>query len=233
MFVRWSGDLISHKQERVSFIATKNIHATGYFYDGSLDAVPCWDKIKGVMNPLRNMSVAATKSGSFYAGTYGYTRNAGKKKHAGLDLNASPGTPMFAMYSGIVHYLETRRKGTSEDRDYGNEFVIQTVINSDTLYIQYAHLDATTPIAINPETQETYKEGDHVSIGDLICYSGKTGNARGTDVPNKHLHLGVSTDWKKDHRKISWIDPLPYINGTVNVDSIENNHGRVNSIKCD
>ena len=63
----------------------------------------------------------------------------------------------------------------------------------------------------------------------------KTGNAyRDKDVPNKHLHLGVSTDWQVSRRNNNWIDPAPFLNGTINVDK---NHpysgGTIDNIKCD
>lgn len=99
----------------------------------------------------------------------------------------------------------------------------------------YSHLQAGTPIAINPRTNKPFKEGDEVFEGDLIAYSGKTGNAfNDVSVPNKHVHLGIGTDWQTDHRKTNWIDPLPFLNGTIDVDP-ENKKSSEEfyNIKCD
>ena len=162
----------------------------------------------------------------YYGGTFGMTRNGGTKKHTGVDIAATPGTELYAMYSGTVHMVQTKY---NEDKyvkgSYGNEIVIN----------QYSHLHYREPIAINPRTRLPFKEGDEVFEGDMIAYSGKTGNAyRDKDVPNKHLHLGVSTDWQVSRRNNNWIDPAPFPNGTINVDK---NHpysgGTIDNIKCD
>ena len=69
-----------------------------------------------------------------------------------------------------------------------------------------------------------YKYGDSVYQGELIGYSGATGNAY--NVPNKHLHLGIKVDG-------SWVDPAPYINGTFDVDNLSVNAGRIDISRCD
>ena len=68
--------------------------------------------------------------------------------------------------------------------------------------------------------------GDKVFQGDLIGYSGRSGNA--TDVPNPHLHFGVMAGGK-------WVDPKPYINGTYpsGRKSIDKGKGRITGIRCD
>ena len=69
----------------------------------------------------------------------------------------------------------------------------------------------------------------------MIGYSGKTGNAfSDKDVPVKHLHLGVSTNWSSISRKLNnWIDPSPYINGTIDASTIMDSEGSVDDINCD
>lgn len=117
---------------------------------------------------------------------------------------------------------------------YGNEIVIECEVDGETLYFMYSHLNYGNPIAINPRTGIEFAIGDLVYVGDLIGFSGKTGNAHDDgDVPNKHLHLGISTDWHTDHRDNNWIDPAPYINGTINAESKLTNGVKVEAIRCD
>lgn len=71
-----------------------------------------------------------------------------------------------------------------------------------------------------------------MTIMGRLLDSGKTGNAfKDDEVPVKHLHLGVSTTWGSSGK--NWIDPAPYINGTVDAENIMNNKGVINDIECD
>ena len=86
-----------------------------------------------------------------------------------------------------------------------------------------------TPFAINPRTGEFFKEDDPVYQGDLIGYTGKTGNA--WDVLHKHLHIEVWRNGNKNDR----VDPLLYINGDYRPFSeqeMKRTDGKINKIKC-
>ena len=48
---------------------------------------------------------------------------------------------------------------------------------------------AGTPMAVNPRTGTTFKPGDEVFAGEIVGYTGRTGNAYDVDYP--HLHLGI------------------------------------------
>ena len=78
----------------------------------------------------------------------------------------------------------------------------------------------------NPRTGQIFSIGDQVYRGDLIGYTGKTGNAWNDDVPNKHLHLSVFVGG-------STVDPVSYINGTIDPDTIQATRGEVSNIQCD
>ena len=69
-------------------------------------------------------------------------------------------------------------------RDYKLEFTAEREsgegfnINADKFYLRYAHLSSAV------------KTSGEVNAGQLICYSGDTGNAKG--VPNPHLHFEIA-----------------------------------------
>jgi murein DD-endopeptidase MepM/ murein hydrolase activator NlpD len=83
--------------------------------------------------------------------------------HAGIDIRANRGTPIFASQSGQV-LLSSRR------RAYGNVVVIGHDHSFQTLY---AHLQ-----------KMIVRSGQYVDQGDVIGYVGRTGRATGY-----HLHF--------------------------------------------
>ncbi len=104
--------------------------------------------------------------GSFF----GADRDAGIRKHEGIDIFAKKGTPALAAANGIAQPGENKLGGKvvflhPDDADY-------------TLY--YAHLDA-----------QLVHNGQHVLIGDTVGLVGNTGNARTTP---SHLHFGIYTN---------------------------------------
>jgi len=103
--------------------------------------------------------------GSFY----GADRDAGIRKHEGIDIFAKKGTPALAAANGTAQPGENKLGGKvvflhPDDADY-------------TLY--YAHLDS-----------QLVHNGQHVMIGDTVGLVGNTGNARSTP---SHLHFGIYT----------------------------------------
>ncbi len=99
--------------------------------------------------------------------TYGYSRQTGAYSiaHKGTDFRAVEGTPVYAMNDGIVRLKK-------EFRDYGNTLVVDHGGGLQTLYL---HL---SKFVVN--------EGEWVSKGKLIAYSGSTGYTEGA-----HLHISV------------------------------------------
>lgn len=227
VFDRWTGDLEEYDDYEVQLRVSKNITSTAYFED----IAPCKDAERGVMNPLREMSVAPSGGWNYKGGTFGYTRESGTKKHEGLDLEATPGTPLYAMYPGTIVSMETDAPNYNVKRSYGNQIVVESEIDGETLYFMYAHLNYGNPVAYNYRESRDFAVGDSVYVGDLIGYTGKTGNAFDDDVPNKHLHLGINTGI--DMSSAGWVDPAPYINGTIDVGSIQRDQGAITEIHCD
>lgn len=91
--------------------------------------------------------------------------------HDGIDLAASPGTPVHAARDGVVLGVGNTDL-TCPNASFGKWIFIQ---HDDGLETMYAHL-ATQIVA----------KGDHVTAGQVIGYSDTTGYATGP-----HLHFGV------------------------------------------
>lgn len=220
-FSSWAGDFSEQTTDAFLLTVEDNYCSIAYYNTAS----PCVDKATGKANPLVNMSVAPAGGWNYFGGTFGLTREKKTKNHAGIDLEARPGTPVFSMFDGIVTKVVDFYMDKQVNHCYGNEIHIESVFRGQTITIQYAHLQAGSPIAYNPFSNGTLKVGDKVLQGQLIGYTGRTGNAyEDKDVPNKHLHLGIMQEGE-------WINPSPYINGDVPVS--QSKKGKIDNIKCD
>ena len=172
------------------------------------------------------MKIAAPKSGRLLGGTYGYVRynvKGQKTFHSGLDLYAQPGTEIYAMIDGVIDNKKyVTEQPNIKSKDYpsnyvgdmdsaGNRMYIKGVFNGMDVLIGLWHLQAGTPVATNPRTGKPFAPGDMVFRGELVAYSGITGNAY--NVPEPHLHLV----YKVKNAKGDYVyrNPERIINGQV------------------
>lgn len=182
------------------------------------------DTTKGVSNPLVDMKVAATKSGRHKNGLFGDYRG---RQHDGIDLKANVGMPCFSLYNGVVVAVNETYEDRYYAHSYGNRIVIKSHVNGKDIDIWYTHLQSGNAININPRSLKKFKVGDYVFRGELIGYTGRSGNAYDDEyVPNKHLHLGIKIEE-------TWVDPILYLNGEIDLDTIEESNGEIINIKCD
>ena len=100
--------------------------------------------------------------------------------HSGIDLSISPGTPVRATADGIVSY-------SGWHGGNGNLVVLEHGHGFSTFY---AH-NKTTNVKI----------GQKVKRGDIISYSGSTGNSTGP-----HVHYEIWKDGKP-------LNPTGYLKG--------------------
>jgi len=113
---------------------------------------------------------------------FGDPRDAGARRHEGIDIFAPRGTSVMAAADGWVTGSTTNRLG-------GNVVWVWSPARGIRTY--YAHLDRQ---AVSP--------GARVHAGEVIGYVGNTGNAR-TTAP--HLHFGV-------YAAVGGaVDPLPFV----------------------
>ena len=238
-FGRWTGTFFGEKRPFFPWKVTCDITATAWYEDDG----PCVDLERGVVNPLKRMSVAATGSGSYVNGTYkalrGYYEDGTPRYHWGIDLYAKVGTPVYSMYSGTVVRTETGHPDRYEEKSYGNVIVTENEVKGydRKVYLQYSHLQYGMPVAVNPRTGKPFAKGDRVFAGDLIGYTGRTGNAfNDIDVPNKHLDLMAAFEVDVPTGKPksgSLTDPAPFLNGTLDLDNLQRKQGRIENIRCD
>lgn len=120
-----------------------------------------------------NCPVDGARVGRDFGNDWGYPRP-GSRSHEGTDIFASRGTPVRAMYHGIVK--EVRHT----DSGLGGRVVSYWVASGEHWY--NAHLDTVA---------QGLQVGDPVSPGMLIGTVGQSGNARTTPP---HLHIGHYVD---------------------------------------
>lgn len=113
---------------------------------------------------------------------FGADRDAGARRHHGIDIFAPRGTPVLAATRGVVRSVSPNALG-------GNVVWLSDYERGQTLY--YAHLDRHAVTA-----------GQAVEVGDTLGFVGNTGNARTTPP---HLHFGVY------RRGEGPLDPYPFV----------------------
>ena len=238
-FGRWTGAFAGERRTLFPWKVTHDVVATAYFEDRG----PCMDLVRGVANPLKQMAVAATASGSYVNGTYkalrGWYEDGTPRYHWGIDLAAKEGTPVYSMYSGAIVRIESDHPDRYEEGSFGNLIVTGNEVPGydGTVYLQYSHLRFGTPVAVNPRTGKPFEKGDAVFAGDLIGYTGKTGNAfDDVDVPNKHLDLMAAFGVDESTGRIksgTLTDPAPFLNGRVDLAGLQRQEGKIGAIRCD
>lgn len=229
-FNRWTGDF-NGRGEILEFLVNRDVTSTAYFAPKIGDPVdpydpvnrPCFSKATKVGNPLNNMSIASPGWSGLRGGTFGYVRNGGERFHNGLDLFAKEGTPVYAMIDGVIsnsNYTINQPDKKAEDypngyrgdkNSAGNRVYVEGRYDGQDVIIGYCHLQAGTPVAINPRTGKMFKPGDAIYRGELLGYTGRTGNAY--NVTNKHLHLLYKV--KNSNGVYVFANPEKIINGSV------------------
>jgi murein DD-endopeptidase MepM/ murein hydrolase activator NlpD len=163
------------------------------------------DKVTAIQKALLLNSIPNGKPLQYrhIASKFGYRIHPITKKrsfHAGLDLPAKYGTPIYAPASGVVVFSD--RKGA-----YGNFMLIAHSYGFKTAY---GHL-----------SRFAVKSGDYVTKGQKIAYVGSTGRSTG---PHLHYEIRYLTKWVDPKPFMFWnLDNINYITDkidTVNWTSI-------------
>ena len=122
--------------------------------------------------------------------TAGWTYTDGSA-HNAIDLRAAVGTPVYAAEDGTVNLVQIWDGHTKTgDQSYGNLIRLQHApYNGGRLETYYGHL-----------SQILVAAGQTVSEGQLIGYSGETGNCFGP-----HLHFEVRLE-RVRYNPLNWLD---------------------------
>jgi murein DD-endopeptidase MepM/ murein hydrolase activator NlpD len=125
--------------------------------------------------PVPGVTPAALRS------IFGDPRDAGQRRHEGVDIFAARGTPVVAASDGIVTSVGESNLG-------GRVVWLWNATRGHAQY--YAHL-----------SEQLVTSGQLVRRGDVIGRIGNTGNARTTPP---HLHFGI-------YARSGAIDPAPFV----------------------
>ena len=122
--------------------------------------------------------------------TAGWTYSDGSP-HNAIDIGAAEGTPVFAAEAGIVDQVQYwDNKTTTGMQSYGNMIRLNHARYKNLrLQTRYAHLKSIC-----------VKNGQAVTEGQLIGYSGNTGHSFGG-----HLHFEVIYNGNRVH-PLNWLD---------------------------
>ena len=122
--------------------------------------------------------------------TAGWTYNDGSA-HNAIDLRAAVGTPVYAAEDGTVDQLQTWDGHTRTGmQSYGTMVRLRHAdYRGQPLQTRYAHL-----------TRACVKAGQLVREGDLLGYSGQTGNCAGAHLHFEVLLAGVRCN------PLNWLD---------------------------
>ena len=122
------------------------------------------------------------KGNSAIQSVWGQVRDNGARRHEGIDIFASRGTPAIASTKGIITKVAETSIG-------GKVVWLSDDITNQHLY--YAHLDS-----------QLVQPGQQVVAGQVLGLVGNTGNARGT---TPHLHFGIYKSGR------GAVDPYPFV----------------------
>ena len=184
-------------------------------------------KIKLWHEPLENPQRTYYNSGGAEKpknGAFGLVRtkiDGSKKAHTGLDLFADIGTPCFACLDGEIESLhedpggygdvlvlkvkgeDLRNSRNNSSLEYQGEFEQgdEFNINADYFYLRYCHMSVRL---------ESLKKGVKVNAGDLLGYTGDTGNAKGAINPHLHFEIAMKPRYNKSTKKDAETNKLGY-----------------------
>lgn len=126
--------------------------------------------------PLNHMRIRKDKIGNTFSAVR-VKDDGSKYRHQGWDLEAPVGTPIYAIADGTI---KVRDQGTV---GYGKQIIHKFLHREQTLYAFYSHLSNSLRM-----------DGDKVREGDLLGFTGKTGNARTLKKKDEeHLHFEIRT----------------------------------------
>ena len=149
-----------------------------------------WDKLNLGIGGIGDLGIGGGgRDMSFkpFGITAGYPYYPSGKRHKGVDFGFPMNTPIGSTVDGIVSYV--RDSGSS---GYGRHVLVH---GNDGRYYLYGHMS-------NPMVSA----GQQVVSGQLLGYSGNTGNSTG---PHLHYEVRNSASYGSD------IDPYPYINSSL------------------
>lgn len=128
-------------------------------------------------DPIANPSIRRNSPSHLYGKVRRDSRG-NPRNHQGFDYYAPTGTPVMSVGDGVVHTIQ------SGHSSYGLNVTIRHKRDKGEVYSFYAHLSRLA---------DGLTKGKVVHKGDVIAFSGTTGNAKGMTGPDQHLHFECRT----------------------------------------
>jgi hypothetical protein len=158
-------------------------------------------------NVIFKPAVAPSGGWNYKGGQFGYTRDSGNSFHDGTDIKADVNSDLFAMHGGTITDIRNSfTPGEYRKNSYGNHIRIKSIINGETVYFRYNHLNSVG-----------VEVGDEVNAGAIIGKTGNTGNAQERNgiavIP--HVHIRAR---KVVNGQVTKVDPENYMATTFNND---------------
>lgn len=153
------GDTLSNSDQRF-----RSLFSSWTSLDRSSTSIPTERSVVSV--PSRMPLANAVLTSDF--GMRSHPVLGGRRKHSGIDLAASTGTPVYATADGVISRADW----------FSSYGLYVSIEHGASLQTRYAHL-----------SRLAVATGDTVSKGDLIGYVGSTGRSTGP-----HLHYEVRVD---------------------------------------
>lgn len=172
-------------------------------------------------------------------GTLGYPLDEDHRKisqdyssggHAGIDYGVAEGTPVYASADGVVLDSKAITEGGSPGRGSPARAPNGKLYRSYGEYIKIQHSDSGLTTYYGHLSKRIVNKGDTVKRGQLIGYSGNTGNSsgphlhfevrQGGNVVNPHNFLSNSVTkkvGKYSYKLNEYITTSPVNNGKINV----------------
>ena len=127
-----------------------------------------------------------------------------KRFHKGVDILATPGTPISSTMDGKVTKIDYETPNNKNGGGgLGNTIVVESKgADGKPVFMKYAHLSQDSKnlnIAV----------GSEVKAGQQIAISGNTGNVVGVDAEFKHVHIEAATSSSFGDTRV---DPENYMN---------------------
>jgi murein DD-endopeptidase MepM/ murein hydrolase activator NlpD len=116
----------------------------------------------------------------------------GRFLHIGIDIGAPVGTPCMAFDDGEISHFGYN----PDDGDYGYVIVTKHLIEDNTIWALYGHL--------NSESVKDKKVGQKIIRGEVICWMGDKHENGGWDP---HLHFQLSIIEPKTHDMPGVVNP--------------------------
>ena len=157
--------------------------------------LPPWGLRQGILGQLRT---GVEGRGGF--------RERSSNKHDAIDIRAPQGSEVYANRDGVAVLAK-------DVSGYGNMVTIKHEASGSikqVVYTHYAHLKSWLP-GIEPTKGKVI----YVKEGQLIGYSGATGNAKGQPASEDHVHFGVSLTQLPASSSKDWMNPIKYLNESI------------------